>query len=213
MTFHYIYSGGSKDINCAVPTWQIEDITQEKSYWGPMTGSEAELKLRLHGGNCYLTRYSEMKQHYVISVSVMRRKKQQARRQRDCLELYNFKLNVTKENSHNEFEIEGTDNKFNSVSSLLEFFQKNPISHSVSSIGEPCIKKWAVTIVVTTTKLYYCVIVLWEWSKGFCCAILAIQSYWEYFNSCCSCRIGVSTTMAYTINKTRSMIPCMHGCL
>ena len=54
---------------------------------------------------------------------------------------HHFKLNITKEDDHNVFEIEGTEKKFNDISTLLQFFQKYPVSHSVCSIGEACIKK------------------------------------------------------------------------
>lgn len=134
---YFVNSGGSKHISPAVPTWQIGDITRERSYWGPMTGAQAELRLRLNGSNCYLIRYSEERQHYVLSV--MGRKQQQGKQ--GLLEPHHFKLNIMRENNHNTLEIEGTENKFNDISSLLEFYQEHPVSHSVCSIGEVCMKK------------------------------------------------------------------------
>lgn len=126
-------------MNAATPTWQIKEISRERSYWGPMTGAQAELELRMHGGNCYLVRYSEKKKHFVVSV--MGRKWQ---RGNNPLTLYHFKLNVTKETDHSTFEIEDTEEKFDSISSLLEFYQEHPISHSVCSIGEACINSTTV---------------------------------------------------------------------
>ena len=127
----------STNIDAAIPTWQIREIAQEVSYWGLMTGKQAELRLRQKGGNCYLIRHSEAKQHFVISV--MGRTLQQGKQGR--LAPYHFKLNITKENKQNTFEIEHTENKFNSMSTLLEFYQQNPVNLYVCSIGEPCIKK------------------------------------------------------------------------
>ena len=123
-------------MDAAVPTWQIRDITRERSYWGPMTGAQAEFKLRLlkKGGNRYLIRYSKKNEHYVISV-IGRQS------ERDPPTVYHFKLNIMKKGDHNTFEIEATEEKFDNISSLLDYYQKHPVSHSVSSIGEACIKQ------------------------------------------------------------------------
>ena len=115
----------------ASPTWQIREITQQRGYWGVMTGAVAEMKLRRHGGNCYLIRYSDSKQHHILSVMT-----------RDAQQLtpvpYHFKLNITQEDDHNEYEIEGTERKFIDISSLLEFYRHNPLTHSSCTIGEAC---------------------------------------------------------------------------
>ena len=123
-------------MDAAVPTWQIREITRERSYWGAMTGAEAEFKLRRlkKGGNCYLIRYSKERQHYVISV-IGRQS------ERDPPTVSHFKLDIMQEGDHIMFEIEDTENKFSSISSLLEFYQEHPVSHSVSSIGEACGKQ------------------------------------------------------------------------
>ena len=65
-----------------------------------MSGAVAETKLRRHGENSFLIRYSESKQHHILSVMT-----------RDAQQLmpvsHHFKLNITQEDDHNEYEIEG----------------------------------------------------------------------------------------------------------
>lgn len=61
-------SHGSRESFRAVRTAELQTFFKDPSYHGAITGEEAERKLREHGGNCYLTRYSESREVYVLSV-------------------------------------------------------------------------------------------------------------------------------------------------
>ena len=98
-----------------------------------MTGAMAEQKLSRHGGgNCYLIRYSEGRKDFMVSV--MRRNIQNTSQPT----YQHFILNVTKEDGHNIYEIEGSKKKFMDISSLFEFYETNPLTPSMTTIGNPC---------------------------------------------------------------------------
>ena len=98
-----------------------------------MTGAEAEHKLKRHRGNCYLIRYSNSKQHYVLSVLNINAQKL-------TQEICHFKLNIRKEGDHNVYEIEGTEQEFTDISALLEFYRHDSLTHSNCTIGEVCVR-------------------------------------------------------------------------
>ena len=117
----------------ANPTWQIEEIAQQGGYWGAMTGAMAEYKLKTYGkGNCYLIRYSERQNHFVVSV--MRRNIQDMSQST----YHHFKLNVTKEDGHNIYEIDGSEKKFKDTFSLFQFYATNPLTFTNCTIGKAC---------------------------------------------------------------------------
>ena len=117
----------SRDIDEAQPSWQIEEIAQQEGYWGAMTGAMAELKLRRHGrGDCYLIRYSERQNLFVVPV--MRRNIQNMSQPT----YHHFKLNVAKEDG---YEIEGSEKKFKDISLLLEHYKTNPLTYTKCTIG------------------------------------------------------------------------------
>ena len=95
-----------------------------------MTGAEAEEKLKQHGGNCYLIRYSDANEVYVLSV--MRRINKE-----EPISAH-FKLNIIKGNPEgNIYEIEGTEKKFDDLSQLLLYYHSYPIDHRIKGIGDP----------------------------------------------------------------------------
>ena len=56
------------------------------------------------------------------------------------LERLHFKLNITKERDHTTYEIDGTEQKFADISSLLSFYKYNPLTRDRPklTIGEAC---------------------------------------------------------------------------
>ena len=118
----------------ATPTWKLKDITYHPSYHGAMTGRQADYVLRKCGGNCYLLRYSERKNAFVLSVLTKNDDE-------DSDEAFyaNFTLKITKGNDDtNIYEIDGTEERFESIYELLECYSIIPLSPTVTSIGKPC---------------------------------------------------------------------------
>ena len=123
----------SADTVLADPTSEIKDVTTRKGYVGIMSSGEAEKHLRRCRGNCYLIRYSESKQSYILSV--VRRDDEYP-----IPHIQHYKLIITRVDGNNVYEIEGSKKQFSDISELLEFYQTHPLTRSNLTIGDPYVK-------------------------------------------------------------------------
>lgn len=99
-------------------------IGEHPSYHQAITGAEAEHRLKQRGGHCYLIRYSKKNRCYVLSVYKEQRSLQP--------EIEHFEIIVGENGKHS---IEGKVEAFDSIESLLEYYEQNRINPSLSSIG------------------------------------------------------------------------------
>lgn len=108
----------------------IKVFFEHHSYHGAIKGVEAERTLKEQGGNCYLTRYSEARSVYVLSVFRGGDKRQQFAH-------FDILLHFNDEHHHSEkmYEIVGTEKRFGSVSDMLNFYGDTPINHQIRGIG------------------------------------------------------------------------------
>lgn len=121
-------------LNIARPPWEIVEISKDPSYHGALTGKEAEARLERADGDSYLIRYSKRRDTCVISLS----------KQKDGYKKFmHFDLKVTKikrkllPGSVVKFEINKTEQRFDSIRKLLKFYEKNAVSYEViSGIGK-----------------------------------------------------------------------------
>lgn len=120
----------------ALPAWKTKgntfkrDITQHLCYHGPITGEDAKLKLQQQVGNCYLVRYSNSQDQYILSV---------LKKGDDSAEiLQHFVINIETMHYQHEYEIEGSEKRFDDFSRLLQFYENNQISPEIECIGSPC---------------------------------------------------------------------------
>lgn len=90
-----------------------------------MTGRDAETKLRELGGDHYLTRYSEKRKQYVLTVL-----------RKDHLIHFDFLIETFQHDIHVQYEIIGSEIKFGDLRKLLNFYRKNPVSHKIDGIGD-----------------------------------------------------------------------------
>ena len=104
----------------------VTNIRNHPSFTGPMNGKQAEHKLKQRGGNCYLLRHSEAHKRFKISVL--------STEGIDTL-FQHFKIRITTNEDQREYEIEGTTKKFDDISELLVYYEKNPVNSKISSIG------------------------------------------------------------------------------
>ncbi len=88
-----------------------------------MTGADAELKLQEQGGNCYLTRYSEARQEYSLTVA------------RNGVYAH-FDLTIAPSGEHNVYEIDGSEMQSKDIFSLLNYYKNTPLSHRIDGIGD-----------------------------------------------------------------------------
>ena len=103
-------------------------MKSHKSYHGKITGTEAELLLKRNGGNCYLTRFSENHERYILSVMIMGN-------------LMHYEIHI--DNIEKKYGIDETDNEFNTVNEMLTFYESNPLSPGIENIGRCCLSEEA----------------------------------------------------------------------
>lgn len=107
----------------AIPLWELQGFSKDPSYHGVMKGRDAEWKLREHDGERYLTRYSEARSKYVLTI-----------KRRD--QVVNFDLGIDTGECGVLYEIVGTEIKFGELRKLLDFYRNNPVSHQIGGIGD-----------------------------------------------------------------------------
>lgn len=107
-------------------------ISQHLCYHGTMTGICAEEKFKKEFGNCYLVRYSNTHKEYMLSVC--------GRGDNNDKIIQHFTIKIIPKYDQNEYEIEGSEKKFDDFSELLQYYEKNPISYEIYYIGKPLCK-------------------------------------------------------------------------
>lgn len=92
---------------------------EHASYQQNITGSEAEQRLAMCGRPCYLTRFSEKLQCYVLSVH-----------KRDTVK--HFKIIIEEDYQH---RIDGKRKTFSDIDALLSYYERNRFDPAFSMIG------------------------------------------------------------------------------
>lgn len=92
-----------------------------------MTGREAQQSLYEHGSNCFLTRYSEDKSCYRLSVLKKGRSNE--------IIFQHFNISVKTDTPTVIYEIEGAEVEFDDVFKLLSYYQSHPLNHQIDQIG------------------------------------------------------------------------------
>ena len=104
---------------------EAELMDEHPSYHGSITSEEAKRRLNMHGGLCYLTRFSESHQHYMLSVyqdeptEVIKHFRLLIDRNRDCA------------------QIQGMEQSFKNISRLLSHYESKRIDPAFRNIGKP----------------------------------------------------------------------------
>lgn len=111
-----------------IPSWTLDIMKKHPSFHGNMKSSEAESKLNIQGGNCYLTRYSKSQKKLRISVQKTRG---------ETTTTKHFSLSIEKGSGGiYSVEIEGTEEKFNDICKLLKHYEKQPIDNIMDGLGQ-----------------------------------------------------------------------------
>ena len=111
----------------ADPTWQLQEINSHPSYHGAMEGNESHTELKQHSKSCYLTRYSERRNVYVLSMTKYSDNGQRT--------FQHFTVDIRNQNNKITYEIRGADMQFNYLSDMLSFYESHPVTHTTSNIG------------------------------------------------------------------------------
>ncbi len=100
------------------------------SYHGKMTGAAAVQVLKgMNEVPCYLTRFSVNHNKYVLSVLTEDMEGEP--------ETQDFELYIN--NDITRYEILGKRKCFNNIDDLLSFYEHNPLTETIQSIGVPCV--------------------------------------------------------------------------
>lgn len=127
-----------------MPLWALQAMDYHPSFHGSMTRIEAVKKLIEAGKSCYLTRYSGYKNKFcVLSMLQM---------SDDSEVLQHLELEVPRDDGdEHTYRVAGTDVKHNSISELLEHYQKHPLKQ-IDSLGQ-CLEADKSIDLVTITIL------------------------------------------------------------
>ena len=104
------------------PAVSQQSIIKHPSNHHGIQGVEAERRLKLSGGTCYLVRWSESWKSYALSVYCQQKPK-------DIIE--HFKISV----DAGKYKIEGNETNFDTLEDLLAHYEKNSIHHNFKAIG------------------------------------------------------------------------------
>ena len=107
---------------------ETEMLGEHESYHEMIDGKEARRRLQLFHKHCYLTRFSETSDCYILSVY---------KRQTPNDVFINFEI-VIKGNG--KVQIKGKKKEFDNIKELLNHYENNRIDPALSSIGRMCPK-------------------------------------------------------------------------
>ena len=116
--------------------WKIEEISKHPSYHGAITTTKAKQRLKGQRKNCYLTRYSEERREFVLSVYEGKENDHET----ESEVFRNFDISIMKEGNEISYEVSETEKKFKTVAELLEYYKRSHLTPSVKSIGMECVE-------------------------------------------------------------------------
>ena len=103
------------------------------SFHGTINEKKAEAKLKKHGVDCFLIRYNEDRNVYLLSVMTSGGNGHETKFE----EYQVLRDSSDSSDTYIIFKIQGREEVFDSIDNLLKFYQKNSISQTTASIGEP----------------------------------------------------------------------------
>ena len=102
-------------------------VSHHWCYVGVMTSKQAEKILANKEGDCYFIRFSNTHQKYMLSVS---------KKSVDDTVIYtHYPINITTKYDFCEYEIEGTEKKFDDIMELLHHYEENPLTGEIDNLG------------------------------------------------------------------------------
>ena len=99
-------------------------MPNHEAYHGNISPNECKRKLKARGTTCFLFRYSNSRKVYQLALV-------------DFNHDVKF-LNLKVDREKPSFGIVGSEKGFETVESLINYYQRNPISPTIQQLGEPC---------------------------------------------------------------------------
>ena len=113
-------------------------MDEHHSYHQAITGKEAEERLKMCGDHCYLTRYSEARGCYILSVYTKQNVK-------------HFEISFEPSGDHKVYKISGKAEEFNAIEAMLAHYENHRIDPAIKTIGR-CIKEQEWEAAMQTAK-------------------------------------------------------------
>lgn len=102
-------------------------MDDHNSYHGSITGEEAEQRLKMCSDHCYLTRYSEAKECYMLTIYKKKFKKT----------IKHFQIFFEHSGSHKVYKIDGKMEEFCGIKEMLMYYESSQIDPDFKTIGRP----------------------------------------------------------------------------
>ena len=113
------------------------DRSEMASFHGTINEKKAEEELKKHGVDCFLMRYNKDRNFYLLSVMTSGDNGHETK-----FEEYQVLCDSSvSSDTYIIFKIQGREEVFDRIDNLLKFYQKNSISQTTASIGEPLQRK------------------------------------------------------------------------
>ena len=92
-----------------------------------MTSKQAEQTLANKEGDCYFIRFSNTHKKYMLSVS--------KKSVDDTVIFRHFPIDIANKFDLCEYEIEGSEKKFDDITELLHYYEENPLTDEIENLG------------------------------------------------------------------------------
>ena len=100
-------------------------MDEHNSYHQAITGKEAEKRLKKCGSHCYLTRYSENRKRYMLTVY----------QKKPTYVMKHFEIFFEHLEAHKVYKIDGKDQEFDGIGAMLHHYENSRIDPALKNIG------------------------------------------------------------------------------
>ena len=136
----------------AIPHMTLQVMEATPSFHGAISSWEAENRLRKNRGNCYLTRYSDRRGEFVLSIYKKDKEEDQGT---ESEVFHNFNISITKAGDDTSHEVSGTEKKFKIMTEMLDYYKDAYIAPHIDCIGEECVNDKERLRSLQKSKLYF----------------------------------------------------------
>lgn len=118
-----------EDYAKAVPISHSRAMNDYSNFHGDLSKEDAESRLKKHGSNCCLMRYNAGTHTHILSVM--------ATTKGGTSKFQHFQINICNKDGLNQYKLDGSDEEFDAISKLLDFYKDKPVNYTITAgIGE-----------------------------------------------------------------------------
>jgi hypothetical protein len=114
--------------------WELRSLREESSYHWEMETPEAEKTLKsCRTPRCYIIRYSKGDRCFKLSIKGKKWKRKR---------IEHYRIQIEQHGETNKYSLKDNEEKFDKLTQLLQYYQKNGTSRKLRTIGDPLISKY-----------------------------------------------------------------------